>query len=643
MVAKKGKLYDEHSIESLTPLEFTRLRPGVYAGDTTYSTQLLVEIVSNAVDEFRLGHGNRIDVQINDDIVSVRDYGQGFIPNSFRDDGKTILEASFSVLNTSGKYREDGTYEGTSLGSFGIGSKITTFLSHWLEVETRRDGQFENITFKEGVFDKREKGTYDTKLNPSGTIVTWQASEEFFTHPSVEVNKIKTLFETLSCLCQGLEIHLTIGDDISPKEYIVYKSENGLNDLVDKDVKDKELIDHRCIIKYAQDKNQLDFILTYVSDYGSTMIPYVNTGLTEKGPHITTIKGVLTRQFNDFFREKGWLKDKEENLSGSDLSEGMYVVFNLTAPNIAYDAQVKSTVTKIDMGPFTIALTENLKLWFKNNEKDIKLIADKALAARRAREAAQKARDNARNAETKGKSKFINLPTKLVDAWSKKRDKCELYITEGDSAAGGLVTARVGETQAVFPIRGKIISCRKQTPEKVYANQEVANIVKALGLEISKSNGRLIYNKEKLRYNKIIFACDADPDGEEIKNLLITCFWWLCPELVTNGHVYVAVPPLFRITTKKNEYIYLKDGAALEDYKQAHVNEKYLINRMKGLGEQDPEELAECLLDEKTRNIQQIVVEDYEKADDLLETLMGTAVSPRRDFLLKYGEEANID
>ena len=178
---KKTNLYDEKSIESLSPLEFTRLRPQVYAGDCTYSTQLLVEIISNAVDEFRLGHGNRIDVQVDGTIVSVRDYGQGFIPNSFREDGKTILEAAFSVLNTSGKYREDGTYEGTSLGSFGIGSKITTFLSHTLEVETRRDGKFEKITFKEGVFDKRETGIYNTELNSSGTCVTWNASEEFFT------------------------------------------------------------------------------------------------------------------------------------------------------------------------------------------------------------------------------------------------------------------------------------------------------------------------------------------------------------------------------------------------------------------------------------------------------------------------------
>ena len=206
-----SNLYNEKSIESLSPLEFTRLRPGVYCGDTTYSTQLLVEIVSNAIDEFRLGHGNQIDIYINDDKISVRDYGQGFIPNSFREDGKTILEAAFSVLNTSGKYREDGTYEGTSLGSFGIGSKITTYLSHWLKVTTWRDDKYETIWFKEGQFDKRNGGdNVASALN--GTEVVWQPSEEFFTNTQVELESVKKLFKTTSCLCPGLTINLYTND-----------------------------------------------------------------------------------------------------------------------------------------------------------------------------------------------------------------------------------------------------------------------------------------------------------------------------------------------------------------------------------------------------------------------------------------------
>ena len=628
-------MYTKDSIESLDPLAFTRLRPQVYAGDTTYSTQLLVEIVSNAVDEFRLGHGNKIEVILDKDVITVRDFGQGFLVNEMREDGKTVLEAAFSVLNTSGKYREDGTYEGTSLGSFGIGSKITTFLSHWLEVSTYRDGKMEHIRFNEGVFEKR--GIGDTPDGtPTGTWVQWQPSEEFFTNPTVEISKIKELFKTITCLCPGLTIVL---DDNGTKTN--YYSEHGLNDLVDDFVKNKEVITNRFNMNFSEGKNKLDMVITYTSNYSLNLVPYVNTGLTEKGPHITQIKTVLTREFNKFFREKKWLKEKDENLTGDDIQEGMYIVFNITAPNIAYDAQVKSTVTKIDMAPFNQALVDNLQHWFKNNEKEIKVIADKAINARKAREAAKRARDNARGTK-KEKNKILNLPTKLVDSWSKDREKCELLISEGDSAAAGLIGARDGEFQAIFPIRGKIINLYKNSDERVFSNQEVVNIIKALGLELDKKTNKMIYDKDKLRYGKIIMCCDADPDGQAIKNLLLTYFWSLCPELIINGHLYAAIPPLFRITTRKNEYIYLKDGEELEKYKKEHAGEKFAINRNKGLGEQDAEELSECLLDEKTRNVVQITVENVKNADILFEIFMGTSVPPRREYILKYSEEAEI-
>lgn len=627
------KLYTETSIESLSPLEFTRLRPGVYAGDTTYSTQLLVEIISNAIDEFRLGHGTQIDVKINKDIVSVRDYGQGFIPMSFRDDGKTILEAAFSVLNTSGKYREDGTYEGTSLGSFGIGSKITTYLSHWLKVWTIRDTKLEQVIFKEGVFSDRLSGI---DKSPSGTYVEWQPSEEFFTHTEVEIEKIKKLFKTISCLCPGLTINLD-----NNGELFTYYSQKGLLDLVSDGVGDKEIINNRFTIDYTNEKHKIDLVMTYTSNYSSTLIPYVNTGLTETGPHITQIKAILTKSFNKFFRDKKWLKDKDENLTGDDIQEGMYLVFNITAPGVSYDAQVKSRITKIDMKPFTNALNDALNQWFETNEKEVKLIADKALAARKAREAAKRARDNARENAPKLKNKTLNLPTKLVDAWGKNRIDCELLIAEGDSAASGLIGARNGETQAVFPIRGKIINLFKNTNDKIFANQEVVNIIKALGLELDKKTNKMIYDKNKLRYGKILLCADADPDGQAIKNLLLTYFWSLCPELVINGHIYSTLPPLFRITTKKNEYIYLKDAVALEEYKTKHVGENYLVNRNKGLGEQDANELEECLLNPATRNIAQITVSDVQEAEKLFEIFMGPNVTPRKDWIMKHSEEAN--
>ena len=417
------KLYNEQSIESLSPLEFTRLRPQVYAGDCTYSTQLLVEIVSNAIDEFRLGHGTLIEVKIDKDIVSVRDYGQGFIPNSVREDGKTILEAAFSVLNTSGKYREDGTYEGTSLGSFGIGSKITTFLSHWLNVTTWRDGKFETINFTEGEFGVRDKGA--AAGSPSGTLVKWQPSEEFFTNTTVEEKAIKDLFKTTACLCPGLTIKLDLNG-----ENFEYSSQNGLNDLVSENVKDKELINNRFTYQMEDGKNKLDLVMTYTTNYSATIIPYVNNGLTEAGPHITQFKTYITKVFNKFIRDKKWLKEKDENLSGDDIQEGLYLVFNITAPGVGYDAQVKSRITKIDMKPFTGPFVTAFGEWLERNEKEVKSIADKAINAKKAREAAKKARDSVRSKEEK-KQKALKFDSKLADCYSKDRSKCEIYITEG--------------------------------------------------------------------------------------------------------------------------------------------------------------------------------------------------------------------
>ena len=509
-----NKLYNKDSIESLSPLEFTRLRPGVYAGDTTYSTQLLVEILSNAIDEFNLGHGNQIDVIVNsnDKTVAVTDHGQGFLVNEIREDGKTVLEAAFSVLNTSGKYREDGTYEGTSLGSFGVGSKITTYLSHWLEVCTQRDGKYELIRFNEGVFESRDTGTTESQTL-SGTSVVWQPSEEFFTHPEVDIKYVKSLFETLTCLCPGLIIKLTEFDG-QKEETTTYVSKDGLDDYVNAHLGDKEILKNRLSINYHNGKNKMNAVLTYANGYSANIVPYVNTGLTESGPHITAFKTTITREFNKFFREKGWLKEKDTNLSGEDIQEGLYLVFNLTTSGVTYDAQVKSRVVNIETKEFMQEFSSQLQNWLKANEKEIKNLADKALSARKAREAAKKARDSIRNkAEKKA---VLKMPSKLTDAWSKDREKCEIFIAEGDSATGGIKEARDNEFQAVLPVRGKILNCWKTGLDKILANAEIRDMIKAFGFDINVKTGKVVYDESKLRYDKIIISADADIDGRKL-------------------------------------------------------------------------------------------------------------------------------
>ena len=499
------KLYTEDSIASLSPLEFTRLRPGVYCGSTEYSTQLLIEIVSNAIDEFSAGHGNVINVDYKDSgECTVEDFAQGFPVNVMREDGETVLQASFDVLNTSGKFTDDGVYEGTALGLNGIGSKLTNYLSHWLEVSTYRDGKMESVSFKEGIFNSRKTGEQGS--NHTGTIVHWLPSEEFFTNAGIEINRIKELFKVLVCLCPGLTINLSHNG----KDIISFVSKDGLNDLVTDIAKDNEILSNRLKIQYEQGRNKLDFILTYTDKYALNMVSYVNTGETDSGPHITQIKTLITREFNKFFRDKKWLKEKDENLSGDDIQEGMLIVFNITAPNISYDAQTKSRIVKIDMTPFTSVLTEHIQYWLNNNEKEIKVIADKAINARKARDAAKKAREAVRENQKKKKEKVLKFDSKLADCNGKDRSKCEIYVTEGDSASGNLKMARDNAYQAIMPVRGKILNVRKASLDKIQKNAEIMTMIEAFGLSVDMKTMKLTYRPEDLRYGKIIIESDAD-------------------------------------------------------------------------------------------------------------------------------------
>jgi DNA gyrase subunit B len=385
----------------------------------------------------------------------------------------------------------------------------------------------------------------------------------------------------------------------------------------------------------------MDLVMTYTSNYSLTIVPYVNTGLTESGPHITQIKTALTREMNKFFRDKKWLKEKDENLTGDDIQEGLYIVFNMTAPSVSYDAQVKSRITAIETKPFVSAFVDELNRWMSANEKEVKMIADKALLARKAREAAKKAKETVRNIEKK-KEKALKFDSKLADCYSKDRSKCEIYITEGDSASGNLKTARDNEFQAVMPVRGKILNTQKATLDKIQKNAEIMTMIEAFGLTIDKQTMKITYNKKDLRYGKIIIMSDADVDGAHIKNLFYTFIWNFCPQLILDGYVYAGVPPLYKITIGK-EYKYLKNDEELEAFRQAHQGRSYTVNRMKGLGEMSVEETEETLTDPENRILKQITVEDATKANKLFDDLMGTAITPRKLFIKEHSAEATYE
>ena len=613
-------LYKDDSIQSLSPREFTRLRPGVYSGSTDYSTQLLIEIVSNAIDEFQVGNGNIINVDYKDDgSCRVEDFAQGFPVNIMREDGETVLQASFDVLNTSGKFSDDGIYEGTALGLNGIGSKLTNFLSKTLSVKTVRDGKFECVNFIDGIFKNRTTGKSNEH---TGTIVEWTPDPQFFNHAEIDINKVKELFKVLTCLCPGLTINLTHNE----KEKIEYKSKNGLNDLVDDKVKDTEIINNRLNINYVEGKNKLDLVLTYTNNYSLNMISYVNTGDTDAGPHITQIKTIVTREFNKFFREKKWLKEKDENLDGTAIQEGMLIAFNITTPGVAYDAQTKSRIVKLDMTPFTGIIAENIQNWLSVNEKDIKIIFDKAIAAKRAAAAAKKARDAARNLKPKEKglkAKML-LSNKFTDCKSKDPSQRNLLLVEGQSAAGSVIEARNTLTDCVYQLRGKILSVLKCDKARIFDNQELSDIIRVIGAGFDKD-----FDVNKMNFDKIVITSDQDSDGMAIELLLITFFFTYMRPLVEAGKLYRAVTPLYIITTKK-EKIYCYSEQEFEDWKN-NTKEKYEVAHCKGLGEVNAEVLKDICFEHQ--RYKRITVSDALATKNLLEVLEGSAVAPRKQFI----------
>lgn len=485
-------------IESLSPLEHVRLRSDVYAGDCSDATQLIIEILGNSIDEYNIGYGKEIIVKVDNKnhIYSVEDCGRGFPINEPREDGETTLQASFDVLNTSGKFRNDGSYAGVSLGKNGQGGKLTNFLSHSMEVYSCRNYNYELVQFKEGVFQERKLGK-STKEH--GTTVTFNPSEEFFDSPTINESKVKEFCNEITCLCPGLII------DYNGQKIF---HENGIADLLSSQVKDNiEIVSNRFIEEFAYGKQGMSVGLTYTSSSSSSIISYVNCGLTNAGPHIASMKSTITRILNKWAKENNLLGDKDKNLDGASLQEGLILVSNITAENVKYEAQVKSTVTKIDTD-FASIFGQKLEVWLDSNPEDAKAILEKAILARKAAEAAKRARAAVKNNKKRG-SNFLKMPTSLSDCWSKDRSICELYLTEGRSASSNMVAGRDSKFQAVYGVRGKMLSVLKAKQESIIKNQEINNLIQALGLEFNPKTAKCIYDKSKLRYDKIITATDA--------------------------------------------------------------------------------------------------------------------------------------
>ena len=604
--------YTEDSIQKLDPLSFTRLRPDTYLGSNEDSTQLVREIITNCYDEFLAGNCTKINVWYNqdDNSITILDNGQGILPNVQKEDGRTILEMVYGDINTSGKYdKSDSAVYKTSTGAFGIGASLTCFLSHWLKATTCRDGQYETVEFIEGKFHSRKIGKTDKDKH--GVEVSFQPSEEFFRNAKPNLKALREEFFNMSCVCAGLEIYF---------EDKRYYHPLGLKSLLEEKVRDEiTLFDMPFTFTETKDRQYLDFVMTSTSSSKSTFDCFCNYSIVEAGTPITAVKSCITRIFNKWAKDNGLLK--KDNLSGNDIQEGMIIIFNLASPNIRYDSQTKVRVTSTEDNAFiSEVLGKKLELWLDNNPEDAKIIIDKALLARKAAEAAKKAREKVK-AGTKAANKKVKImnPDKLKDAEHLGQDSV-LLLVEGLSAGSTIAVARDPQKYGILMLRGKLINALTNDEKRFYSNEEVQLLLKALNVIPGE------YNASKLRYGRIGICVDSDSDGYNIGLLIMTALYKICPEFIQEKRLCWLRSPLYIVKNGKSEQYFFTD----QEMNAARGKIKGEVQRNKGLGSLSAAQAKDSMFGE-CQHLD--VLEPSYNALLLLEDLMGNSVEKRKEFI----------
>ena len=629
------------TLEGLTPF---RHSPGMDIGATNeYGLfHIVKEIVNNSVDEALNGNCNKIIITLlKDGGISIEDNGRGF-PHGMQDETFSILGACFGKEHTGGKFLNDGeSGYNSSGGMHGIGCKCAAALGIKTIAYSYRDGIEEMVEFSQG---KMLKQITDGKCakDKHGTLVIWYPDSEIFTETlKFDRTKIeKELCQEYSFLNSGLTF--IIKDETSDYEKTYY-SEQGIKDYLDFLNNGKDYVLHPICLSAEEGNFSIEVGIAYNTNYSPSIKLYTNSVPQTRGTHLTGFKTAWTSAINKFARENKWLKDSEDNLTGDDLAEGQILIINFKMINPIFEGQVKENLTSAEGRTYTQKLISGCIYDYLNSYKaEIKNVVQKGIDARKAREAAKKAREAARGFKKDKKDKALKFDSKLADCYSKDRTKCEIYITEGDSASGNLKMARNNEFVAVMPVRGKILNVRKASLDKIQKNAEIMTMIDAFGLKVDTKTMKLTYEEDDLRYGKIIIESDADTDGMHIKNLFYTFIWTFCPKLIEDGHVYAGVPPLYKITMDKDTYIYLKDDAELLKFRKENKGKKYTVNRLKGLGEMSVDETS-ILVDPDKRIIKQITVEDVKETNKLFDDLMGTAILPRKNFIQKYSEQANCE
>ena len=621
--------YGASQIQILEGLEAVRVRPGMYIGSISSRGlhHLVYEIVDNSVDEALAGFCTEIEVSINEDnSITVKDNGRGIPVDIQKKAGLPALEVVFTILHAGGKFGGGG-YK-TSGGLHGVGASVVNALSTWLDVKVYRDGKIYHMRFERGKVVEKMEVIGECDPQKTGTEVSFLPDDTIFEETVYDFDILKVRLRETAFLTKALKI--TLIDNREEKKKMSFHYEGGIKEFVTYLNKGKVPIYEDVIYcEGTKEKVMVEVAMQHNDNYSESIYTFVNNINTpEGGTHLSGFKNALTKTFNEYARSNKLLKDSDENLSGEDIREGLVAIISVKIEDPQFEGQTKQKLGNSEAQTAVNSIvSEQLTYFLEQNPAVAKIISEKAITAQRARAAARKARDLTRR---KSALDSMSLPGKLADCSSKNPEECEIFIVEGDSAGGSAKGARRRDTQAILPLRGKILNVEKARLDKIYSNAEIKGMITAFGTGIHDD-----FDITKLRYNKIIIMTDADVDGAHIDTLMLTFIYRFMPDLIKEGHVYLAQPPLYKLEKNNKVWYAYSDEELNNILKEVGRDQNNKIQRYKGLGEMDAEQLWETTMDPERRVLKKVVLDEsmLSETDVVFSTLMGDQVAPRREFI----------